>query len=116
MIYLMAFLVGGAICALGQIILDVIKLAPIYITSLFVGLGAMFDTFGLYDKLVEKAGAGATIPISSFGHSLVHAALEKSQEVGYIGILTGVFNLTAAGIAASIIFAFFIALIFRPKG
>ena len=116
MIYLMAFLVGGAICAFGQIILDVFKLVPIYITSLFVSLGALFDTFGLYDKLVEQAGAGATMPISSFGHSLVHSALEKAEQVGYIGILTGIFNLTAAGIAASIIFAFFIALIFRPKG
>lgn len=112
----MAFLVGGAICAIGQIIFDVLKLVPIYITSLFVGLGAMFDTFGLYDKLVEVAGAGATVPISSFGHSLVHSALVKAEEVGYIGILTGVFNLTAAGIAASIVFAFFIALIFRPRG
>jgi len=115
-IFLMAFLIGGAICAVGQIILDVFKLVPIYITSLFVGLGAMFDTFGLYDKLVDISGAGATMPISSFGHSLVHSALEKAEEVGYIGILTGVFNMTAAGIAASIIFAFFISLIFRPKG
>jgi len=112
----MAFLIGGAICALGQIILDLFKLVPIHITTIFIALGSLFDTFGIYDKLIKISGAGATIPISSFGHSLVHSALEKAESVGYIGILTGVFNLTAAGIVSSIIFAFIVALILRPKG
>lgn len=116
MIFLYAFLVGGAICAIGQLIMDKFKLVPIYITSLFVFLGAALDIFNIYDKLVKISGAGASLPISSFGHALLHAGLEKAEEVGYMGILTGVFNLTAAGIAASIIFAFFIAIIFRPKG
>jgi len=116
MIFLYAFLVGGAICAVGQIIMDKFKLAPIYITSLFVFLGAALDVFGLYDKLIKFSGAGASLPISSFGHSLLHAGLEKANEVGYIGLLTGVFDLTAAGIASSIIFAFFIAMIFKPRG
>lgn len=116
MIYIMAFLIGGAICALGQIILDVFKLVPIHITSLFIAFGALFDTFGIYDKLIKISGAGASVPISSFGHSLVHSALEKADSVGYIGILSGVFNMTASGITASIVFAFFAALIFKPRG
>ncbi|MGB7531023.1 MAG: stage V sporulation protein AE [Bacilli bacterium] len=116
MIFLKAFLVGGLICALAQFIMDKFKLVPIYITSLFVFLGAALDLFNAYDKLIEFSGAGASLPISSFGHSILHSALEKADEVGYIGILTGVFDLSAAGIAAAIIFAFFGALIFRSKG
>lgn len=116
MILLYAFLVGGIICLIGQLIMDIFKIVPVYLTSLFVFLGALFDLGGFYDWLVKISGAGASLPISSFGHALVHAALEKAQEVGYIGILTGVFNLTAAGIASSIIFAFFVALVFKPKG
>jgi stage V sporulation protein AE len=116
MIFLYAFLIGGLISALGQFIMDKFKLVPIYITSLFVFLGAALDLFNAYDKLIEFSGAGASLPISSFGHSILHAALEKADQVGYIGILTGVFDLSAAGIAASIIFAFFVAIIFKPKG
>jgi stage V sporulation protein AE len=116
MIFVYAFLIGGVICAIGQFIMDKFKLAPIYITSIFVFLGAALDLFNVYDKLIEFSGAGASLPISSFGHSILHAALEKAEEVGYIGILTGIFNLSAAGIAASIIFAFFFAIIFKPKG
>lgn len=116
MIFLYAFLVGGAICMIGQLIMDKFKLVPIYITSLFVFLGAALDFFNIYDKLIEFSGAGASLPISSFGHSILHAALAKAEEVGFIGLITGVFNLTAAGIASAIIFAFFMALIFKPKG
>lgn len=116
MVYLYAFLVGGAICAIGQLILDKFKLAPIYITSLFVFLGAAFDLFNLYDKLAAISGAGALLPISSFGHSLLHASLASAEKLGYIGILTGIFDLTGAGIAESIIFAFFMAILFKPKG
>ncbi|MDD4000953.1 MAG: stage V sporulation protein AE [Bacilli bacterium] len=116
MIFLKAFVVGGLICALAQFIMDKFKLVPIYITSLFVFLGAASDFFNGYDKLIEYAGAGASLPISSFGHSILHSALEKAEEVGYIGILTGVFDLSAAGIAAAIVFGFFIAIIFKPRG
>lgn len=116
MIYVMAFVVGGLICALGQLIMDKFKLVPIYITSLFVFLGAAFDLFNIYDKLIAISGAGALLPISSFGHSLLHASLRAAETEGYIGILTGVFDLTGGGIAESIIFAFFMAIIFKPKG
>lgn len=116
MIFLYAFLIGGAICALGQYILDKWKLMPVHITSLFVFLGAVFEIGKLYDKLVKFAGAGASLPISSFGHSLVHSALEEAHKVGYLGLATGMFDTTANGITAAIVFAFFIALIFKPKG
>ncbi|MFA7435180.1 MAG: stage V sporulation protein AE [Bacilli bacterium] len=116
MIFLYAFLVGGLICVIGQLIMDKFKLAPVYVTSLFVFLGAALDLFNVYDKLIEFAGAGASIPISSFGHALLHSALDAANEIGFLGLFVGVFDLTAAGIASAIIFAFFMALIFKPKG
>lgn len=116
MIYLYAFVVGGLICVIGQLILDKFKLPPIYVTSLFVFLGAALDLFNIYDKLISFSGAGASIPISSFGHALLHAALDKANEIGFLGLFIGVFDLTAAGISAAIIFAFFISLFFKPKG
>ena len=116
MIFLNAFLVGGLICAIGQFILDYFKLTPAHITCGFVVAGAALDTFELYDKLITFAGAGAQLPIMSFGHSVMHGAMEKSQEVGFIGLATGMFDLTAGGITAAILFAFIMALIFKPKG
>lgn len=116
MIFLKAFIVGGFICMVGQLIMDIFKLLPIHITSLFVFIGALLDTNHFYDRLIDFAGAGATIPITSFGHSLTHAALEKAGESGFLGLATGIFSLTAAGITAAIIFSFFVGLIFKPRG
>ncbi|HZH58419.1 MULTISPECIES: stage V sporulation protein AE [Bacillaceae] len=114
--YLLAFVVGGAICVIGQILLDVFKLTPAHVMSSFVVSGAILDGFGLYDKLIKFAGAGATVPITSFGHSLLHGAMEQAKEHGFIGIGIGIFELTSAGISAAILFAFIMALIFKPKG
>ena len=116
MIFLKAFVVGGLICALGQFILDFFKLTPAHITCVFVVTGAALDVFGLYDRLIEFAGAGAQLPIMSFGHSVIHGAMEKSEQLGFIGIGMGMFDLTAVGITAAILFAFIIALVFKPKG
>ena len=113
--FLNAFLCCGAICALGQIIYEQTKLTAGPITSLVVLLGAALDTFGLYDGLLEWAQAGAALPITSFGHSLIHGALASAQQSGLIGILFGMFDLTAAGITAGILFAFVMAVLFRPK-
>lgn len=110
-----AFLVCGGISLLGQLIYDNSKLTAGHITSLFVVLGAALDTFGLYDRLLEFAGAGASLPITSFGHSLIHGALAQAQEHGVMGILLGMFDLTASGITSAILFAFLVALIFKPK-
>lgn len=115
MIYLYAFLIGGAICALAEIIKDLFKLTVGHMTVLFVCLGTLLDFGGFYDRLLNLAGAGAALPITNFGHSLVHAALEKSKEIGYIGIFTGIYDKTSAGIAFTIFISVIIALIFRPK-
>lgn len=114
--YLLAFLVGGSICAIGQFMMDKFKLLPIYITVLFVTIGSFLEMFGLYDKLIAIGHAGALVPISSFGHSLTHAAVEGAMENGYLGLLLGIFDLTAPGITSAILSAFVVAVVFRPKG
>lgn len=110
-----AFLVGGLICMLSQFVMDKFKLLPIHITCGLVFIGALLDSFNLYDRLISFAGAGALMPISSFGHSIIHASIEEMLKNGYIGLLTGVFNLTAAGITSAIVFAFLVAIIFKPR-
>jgi len=116
MIYLWAFVIGGAICIIGQICFDVIKLTPAHTMTLLVVLGAVLDGLGLYEPLIKFAGAGATVPITSFGNALVHGALEELHKDGWIGVITGIFKVTSAGISAAIIFSFFAALLVRPKG
>ena len=96
--------------------MDKFKLTPGHITVLFVVIGAVLDGFNIYDKLIEFAGAGALLPITSFGHSLLHGALEKTKEVGFLGIGMGMFDLTASGITAAILFSFLAGIIFKPKG
>lgn len=115
MIYLYAFLVGGLICGIAEIIKDFFKLTVGHMTVLFVCLGTLLDFNGFYDRLIDIAGAGAMLPICNFGHSLVHASLEKAQEIGYLGIFTGIYGKTSAGIAFTILLAVLFALIFRPK-
>lgn len=115
MMFLNAFLVCGGISLAGQLIYDNTRLTAGHITSSFVVLGAALDTFGIYDKLLEFAGAGASLPITSFGHSLIHGALAQAQEHGVMGILLGMFDLTASGITSAILFAFLVAVIFKPK-
>ncbi|NWL86972.1 MULTISPECIES: stage V sporulation protein AE [unclassified Paenibacillus] len=116
MIFLWAFIVGGLFCVLGQIMFDVFKLTPAHTMSTLVVIGAVMDAFGLYDPLVKFAGAGASVPITSFGNSLVHGALSELQRDGWIGVITGIFEVTSAGISAAIIFSFLAALVVRPKG
>ncbi len=115
MMYFYAFLIGGAICGLAEIIKDTFKLTVGHMTVLFVCLGTLLDFGGFYDRLIEISGAGAALPITSFGHSLVHASLEKANEIGYIGIFTGIYGKTSAGIAFTILLSVAIALLFKPK-
>lgn len=114
--YLWAFLIGGGICVLGQLMFDVAKMTPAHTMATLVVAGAVADGLGLYDPLVKFAGAGATVPITSFGNSLVHGALTELQNEGWIGVISGIFEVTSAGISAAIIFAFLAALAVRPKG
>lgn len=116
MIFLWAFLVGGFICLIGQFLMDVAKLTPAHTMSALVVLGAILDGLGLYEPLIDFAGAGATVPITSFGNALVHGALSEAKTDGIIGIITGIFEVTSAGISAAIIFGFFAAVLARPKG
>ncbi|MFB6465365.1 stage V sporulation protein AE [Cytobacillus sp. Hz8] len=111
-----AFVVGGIICVIGQLLFDVAKLTPGHTLSLLVVIGAILDGMGLYEPFTDFAGAGATIPITSFGNSLVHGALQEADQHGIVGVLTGMFEITSSGISAAIIFGFIGALIFKPKG
>ena len=110
-----SFLFCGFICLISQIILDNSKLTPGHITSLLVVLGAFLDSFSIYDQIIKIVGGGALLPITSFGHSLIHGALAKSESMGVMGILMGMFDLTATGISAAIIFSFIFTLLFKPK-
>ncbi|GJM82998.1 stage V sporulation protein AE [Paenibacillus timonensis] len=116
MIFVWAFLIGGLICVVGQLMMDVLKLTPAHTMSSLVVAGAVLDAIGWYDPLVKFAGAGASVPITSFGNSLVHGALTELQRDGWIGVITGIFDVTSAGISAAIIFSFLAALVVRPKG
>ena len=113
--YLMAFIFSGGVCVIAQIIYDNTKLTPGHITSLFVVIGSFLDLFHIYDKLIEIFHAGALVPITSFGHSLMHGAMEATKEYGIFGIAMGMFDLTAAGISAAILFGFLTAIFFKPK-
>jgi stage V sporulation protein AE len=114
--FILAFIVGGAICVLGQLLMDGLKLTPAHTMVALVVSGAILGGFGLYDDLVKFAGAGASVPISSFGNQLVKGALQEAEKTGLIGVLTGIFKITSAGISAAIIFGFLSAIICKPKG
>ena len=115
MIYFNSFLFAGFICLIGQIILDNTKLTPGHITSLFVVIGASLDLFGIYDKFVLYCGAGAIIPITSFGHLLVHGAMDTANDIGPLGLSFGIFNLTSAGISVALVMGFLMSVLFKPK-
>ena len=114
--YILAFIFCGFVCVVAQLIYEYTKLTPGHITSMFVVIGAFLDLFHIYDKLVEIFHAGALLPITSFGHSLTHAAVEAAVQSDYLGLFTGIFDLTSSGIAAAIFFSFVIALVCRPRG
>ena len=115
MMYLYSFIFCGLVCLIGQIILDNTKLSPGHITSLFVVVGSFLDIFNIYDKIVQMVGGGALVPITSFGHLLIHGAMAKANDVGFIGIAMGMFDFTASGITSAIFFAFVLSLFFKPR-
>jgi stage V sporulation protein AE len=114
--FVWAFIIGGAICVVGQLMMDVGKLTPAHTMSSLVVAGAIVDGVGWYDPFISFAGAGATVPITSFGNALVHGAITELNRDGWVGIITGIFDVTSAGISAAIIFSFLAALAFKPKG
>lgn len=114
--YFTAFLIGGLICVIGQLVFDLTPYTPGHILSGFTVAGGVLGAFGIYDSLIQFAGAGALLPISSFGNALVKGAMSEAARSGVLGVLTGMFELTSTGITAAIIFAFLMALVFKPKG
>ena len=113
--YFNAFWVGGLICAMAQILIDKTKLTPGRILVIFVVAGTILGGLGIYEPLVSFAGAGATVPIIGFGNVLAQGVIKGIEEHGILGIITGGTSAAAGGIAASILFGFLAALIFKPK-
>ena len=110
-----AFVVGGLICLVGQILIDKTKLTPARILVLFVTLGVVLTAVGLYGPLVDFAGAGATVPLTGFGYTMAKGVVKAIQEQGILGVLTGGVTAAAAGIAAAVFFGYLAALISKPS-
>lgn len=113
--YLKAFVVGGLICMLGQLLIDKTKLTPARILVCYVVLGVILGGAGVYEKLVDFAGAGASVPLTGFGNNLAKGVRQAVAENGLLGALTGGITAAAGGITAAMVFGFLAALIFKPK-
>lgn len=113
--YLYAFLVGGILCAIGQVLISYTKLTPARILVTYVVVGVVLGAFGLYAPLVEIAGAGATVPLTGFGNVLAEGVKKAVDERGAIGIITGGLTSASAGITAALIFGLIVSLIFKSK-
>ena len=112
--YVWAFVVGGAICVVGQLLIDYTKLTPARILVLFVTLGVVLGALGIYEPLVEFAGAGATVPLTGFGYNMAKGTREAIQEQGLLGVFTGGVTAGAAGIAAAVFFGYLAAIFSKP--
>ena len=113
--YLWAFLVGGAICTVGQLLLSFTRLTSARILVLFVVAGAVLGGLGLYQPLIDFAGAGASVPLFGFGSALTQGAIEGAKTHGILGAFSGGISATAAGVSAAILFGWLAAVLFRPK-
>ena len=113
--YIKAFLVGGAICVIAQLLIDYTKLTPAKILVGYVVLGVLLGGLGLYEPLVEFAGAGATVPLTGFGYTLSKGVKKAVLEDGFLGIFSGGLKATACGITAAILAGLLVSLIFKPK-
>ncbi len=115
MIFLKAFLVGGLICAIGQILMDTTKLTPARILVAFVVSGVVLGALGLYEPLVEWAGSGAAVPLTGFGYTLAKGTKQAIEEEGLLGALTGPLSSGAAGISAAVFCGLIISMFAKPK-
>ena len=113
--YVMAFIFGGFICVIGQILMDATKLTPGHVLVIFVTLGAILSGLGLYQPFADFAKAGATIPLTGFGHNLVTGTIQGVNEYGLLGVFTGGLKAGAGGITAAIVFGYLMAVFFNPK-
>lgn len=112
---LKAFLVGGALCAIGQVLIDKTKLTPARILTGYVVTGVLLGALGIYEPLVRWAGAGATVPLLGFGNTLAQGVKKAVAKQGLLGVFTGGLTASAGGIAAAVCFALLMALIFKPR-
>lgn len=115
-LYIVAFIVGGGLCVIGQLLMDLTSLTPAHVLVLFVVLGAILSGLGLYQPLVDMAGAGATVPLLGFGHALVTGTIEDINKFGFLGIFSGALRANATGVMAAVVFGFFMSVLFNPKG
>ena len=113
--YLYAFLVGGALCLIGQALIDRTSLTPARILTGFVVAGVILSAIGIYEPLTRFAGAGATVPLSGFGHLMAQGVRDAVDKDGAIGILTGALTASAAGIGAAVVLSLLAGLVSRPK-
>ncbi|MCX7714458.1 MAG: stage V sporulation protein AE [Clostridia bacterium] len=113
--YVRAFIVGGLICLVGQILIDKTKMTPARILVSFVVAGVFLQLLGLYEPLIKYAKAGATVPLTGFGSLLARGAYKGATENGLVGIFTGGLTAASGGIAAAIVFGFLVSIIFKPK-
>lgn len=113
--YIYAFIIGGLFCIIGQILIDKTKLTPARILVSYVVIGVILGGCGLYEPLIDFAGAGATVPLTGFGYTLSKGVREAIAESGFIGVLTGGLKATAGGITAAIIVGLLVSLLFRAK-
>ena len=113
--YIKAFLIGGLFCLIGQILIDKTKLTPARILVGYVVCGVILGACNLYEKVIDFAGAGATVPLTGFGYLLSDGMRKAIDEKGFIGIFTGAIESAAGGLTASIIFALLVAFIFKPR-
>ena len=113
--YVIAFLVGGLICALAQVILEYTSLTPAHVLVTFTVLGAVLSGIGVYEPFLNFAGAGALVPVSGFGSSITKGMLSEIKQLGWEGIFTGAFEITGLGLAAAVVFGSLMAIASRPR-
>lgn len=113
--YFWAFVIGGLLCAIGQVLIDYTKLTPARILVSYVVAGVILGGLGVYEKFAEFAGAGATVPLTGFGNLLAKGVKKAVEEKGFLGAFSGGLTSCAAGITAAMVFALAMALLFRPK-
>lgn len=113
--YIKAFIVGGIFCLIGQLLIDKTKLTPARILVSYVVIGVLLSGLGIYEPIVEFAGAGATVPLTGFGHALANGVREAVDEKGFLGVLIGGLKATAGGITAAVVSGLIVSLIFKAK-
>jgi len=113
--YIKAFAVGGLFCVIGQLLIDYTKLTPARILTIYVVAGVFLSAIGLYQPLADWAGAGASVPLTGFGHNLAKGIRKAVAEQGFLGVFTGGFTAASAGLCAAVFFGLLVSLIFKPK-